>query len=289
MTSLYFAILLSFFTLPVWAAGPPKPRAKATGHEEVTWQNAAVKVDGASVYAAPSFDSTIISYLQIDSKIRVSQRPVQGKGGFGVFYLLKGEGKNIGYVVDTDIGLGSAAKKTATTPDEEEMATVPVYYTRYLGLSIGQIDFTEKFLRRTQHEFMTLFGLKFTGPGVLFDGPPLDVTLNVGWGAPGYYGKYTDKKATGFLFQGDLMLLLPLSDWTKVSLYYGLGLTYSYSKFNVPIAGVTIDSQEFRMGAVGSAGIGVRLGRTAVMRLEGKYYYEKEHYVGYWGSVQTTF
>ena len=60
-------------------------------------------------------------------------------------------------------------------------------------------DFTaEKFGDRKLKSALTTYGLKVTGPSLLFDGPPMDFNLLFHYGVPSYYTAISSGDARGF-------------------------------------------------------------------------------------------
>ncbi|MGE0528904.1 MAG: hypothetical protein AB7P49_17705, partial [Bdellovibrionales bacterium] len=159
---------------------------------------------------------------------------------------------------------------------------------RFLGAAVSRVKFTEKFSGRKLSEDMWMYGLRMSGPGTLFDGPPLDFNLWFSLDKPGYYSQFADGKPTGFLLFGDIMAQLPLVDYRNTLVTYGLGVMWTYTKYRVPVNDLHFDSQEFRLGVDLGLGVGQRIGKFMI-RLDGKYYIEKTQYPGYILSVQAEY
>ncbi|HMN70117.1 MAG TPA: hypothetical protein PKC28_16380, partial [Bdellovibrionales bacterium] len=237
--------------------------------------NATVYTDGASVYEGPDFDSRVITYLNFKTKVKASKKAYRGVGGMGLFHMIRYGGGKQGYVPDTDIRVsGGGAGETVRGEDKpkksmskaweaeekEAKGEQPLYFTRYLGGAFAMVNFTEKFSGKKYSDQMMMYGLRMTGPGTLFDGPPLDFNLWFSHEQPAYYEKFADKKTTGFLLFGDVMAMLPLIDMGSTIFNYGLGVMWTYTRYRVPVGGYSFDSQEFRVGAAVGAGLGQRLG-----------------------------
>jgi hypothetical protein len=131
-----------------------------------------------------------------------------------------------------------------------------------------------------------------TGPGVLFDGPPLDFNFLFSLQKPSYYSSFT-KNVTGFLLFGDLALTLPFIERTNWLWTYSLGIMYTYTKYNIQISDSKFDSQEFRIGLDAGVGGAYRFGpakhRIYAVRADAKYYFEKTRYYGLLTSFQTEY
>jgi hypothetical protein len=267
---------------------PNKPRtAKA--------QAAVIHVEGATVYVDPDFDSKVIAVLPPGMKVVISQRKFPGRGGLGAFYRIRFNKKRLGYVADTEVitefqKVGKKQKKNPVFEDVEEMreqaqkGLEPIYFTRYLGGQTGLLGFTEKINGQTLSDDVVMYGVRATGPGVLFDGPPLDFTVSFSPKPPGYYDDL-GRTASGFFLFSDLAMLFGLWEQTDYQIYGGLGIMGTYTKFTVNTTLDSINKSEFRIGATADLGFAYRRKRW-VGRADAKYYYEKQTYFGYWLSLQ---
>lgn len=263
------------------------------------WISAQVVVDGAAVYSKPDFDSPVQDYLQYKTNLRVTSRSTAGVGGLGLFHRIR-YGKKFGYVVDTDIRIAKNVRESVPEPllekqlskawDPEEAEArmndmAPVFFRRYVGGALAIVNFTEKFSGRKLSDDMLMYGLRATGPGVLFDGPPLDVNFWFSFEAPKYYSNFTSSTPKGFLMFGDIMAMVPLVSLDEFMLTIGLGMMWTYTNYKVKVNDVAFDSQEIRLGADLGTGLGYRIDNF-ILRLDAKYYYEKTSYLGYIGSFQ---
>lgn len=261
--------------------------------------HAQIYVDGAAIYEKPDFDSKVQDYLRYQTKVVVSRKAFRGVGGMGLFHRIR-YGKKFGYVPDTDVRVievealkqteeGAPEKKTISKVWEKEEQEVlgkpPLYFTRYLGGALALVNFKEKFSGKTFSDDMLMYGLRMTGPGTLFDGPPLDFNVWFSLGKPGYYKKFASGSPTGFMMFGDVMFMLPLIDAKNTLVSYGLGVMWLYTRYKIPVRGANFDSQEVRLGFDAALGIGQRMGKM-MLRLDAKYYYEKTQYFGYILSLQ---
>jgi hypothetical protein len=270
------------------------------------WSKATVVTDGGSVYTAPDFDAKIADYLAFKTPLYITKKAIPGHGGLGLFHRVRYKSKS-GFMADTDIRVTNSketdpasekdaekispeakkARSKAFHQDDEERSksTEPMFYRRYVGGALAMVDFSEKFQGTKFNSEMLMYGLRATGPGIIFASLPLDFNLWFSLKAPGYYGQFPSTTAKGFLLFGDLSLTLPFYEWGHNLVYYGLGMMYTYTKFNVQIKNSFFDSQEVRLGGVFSLGYGHKFGSFAV-RADARYYYERTQYLGYLGSFQ---
>lgn len=250
-----------------------------------------IYVDGSAVYAKPDFDSQVQDYLRYETPVTAGVRPYAGVGGMGLFHVIR-YGNKTGYVPDTDIRFSkkeqakvapkekkkSGSKAWEKEEEERQLGKEPIYFTRYLGAAVAMVDFTEKFSGKAFHDPMMMYGLRMTGPGTLIqDGPPLDFNFWFSVDKPGYYSKFTPKKPTGFLLFSDIMALLPLIDSKRYIVNYGIGIMAVYTKYSVNINSKDYNSSELRIGLDAGLGLGVKVGQY-IVRLDGRYYYEKTQY-----------
>lgn len=283
---------------PVATKTTAKPKAKKSQA-----QAAVIGPEGATIYQFPDFDSQVLISLSGGKKVIIAQKPVTGAGGLGLFYRVKYAAGKLGYVVDTEVipqfkrNTLRAQKKTKNpvydqVTEEQQLAKQgldPIYFSRYFGAGLGSVDFTEKFAGGKLHEQVTMYSFRVTGPDLLFEGPPMDVHVGFSLNPPDYYKKYSVAAPSGFFIFGDISLFMPFLERPNSLLYYGLGMMMTYTKFKVKINNFDyIDSQEFRVGAVGDVGYAFRFGRW-LARADVKYYFERTSYLGYWLTVQHQF
>ncbi len=254
-------------------------------------QLAIVEVEGAAVYQFPNFDSPILEYLRAGTKVMASLKPKTGIGGFGAFYRVRLQNKKLGWMADVDLlpqfkEDPRNRKKQTANPEYEELkeqakmaAREPIYFEKYLGPGLGMVQFTEKFDGGELSSDVMMFGFRSMGPGVLFDGPPMDFSLMFSIEAPDYYTKFANGPATGFFLISDVLMPFPIVEGRSGMFTIGLGPMITYTHFQVAVKNSNIDSQEVRLGLVGGAGYMHRFSKFA-LRLDAKYYYERTAYLG---------
>lgn len=214
-----------------------------------------------------------------------SKTAIRGTDKLGFFYKVRVRNLE-GYVADTDIRTSkvvNAAKKRAR--EENEKDEEPIYLTRYVGGAFSLVNYTEKFSGHKLTSSLPVYGLRMTGPGTLFDGPPLDFNFWFTLSHPGYYSRFSNGTPSGFLLFGDIMALFPFLDTGKFIVNYGLGLMYTYTHYSVPVKDQNFSSQEFRVGVDVGLGMGYRI-RKSIIRADIKYYFEKTQYMASLVSFQ---
>lgn len=262
-------------------------------------QSGVILVDGAAVYQYPNFDAPILDYLSKGRKVRITIKSYKGDGGFGNFYKVRIGKKKYGYIADTEIapknkpaaqamnyqqpnprnGKGREKQNGPEVPQEQ------MIFSRFMGLYVGSLNFSEEFEGRKLTEPVSVFGLKMNGPELIVS-MPIDFELLASPKAPEYYTKFADEVPSGFLLHSSISLPMPLMESKNNLSYLTFGLMATYTSFKVVINGKSpIDSQEVRMGAAFGIGMVHRFGRFA-MRLEGKYFSEKTKYASAGLSLQ---
>lgn len=272
---------------------PPKAAPKA----RVKAQYGVVGPEGATAFKGPDFDSQVIATLPPGLKVVISQNRIPGLSGLGAFYKVRfGKNGTIGYVADTELipefqRVGKKAKRNPVFESVEEFrervqkGLEPIYMTRYLGGQLTSLAYAESFQGRKLSDSVLLYGIKATGPGVLFDGPPIDVSLVFSMKPPGYYDELARSPPSGFLVFTDASMLLPLYEKLNFLVYGGLGAMATYSKISFQTTLDTVNNTSFRVGLVGQLGAAYRH-KKWIIRADAKYYYEKHTYLGYSLSLQ---
>jgi hypothetical protein len=157
---------------------------------------------------------------------------------------------------------------------------------------LGLTQYKEKFENHTLTASMPMYGLRMTGPGTFFDGPPLDFNFLFSLTKPSYYSTFA-KSVSGFMMFGDLDLVLPFIERTNWLWTYSLGLMYVYTNYKVQISDSKFDSQELRIGFDAGMGGAYRFGparhKIYAIRADAKYYFEKTRYFGFLTSFQTEY
>ncbi len=268
-------------------------------------RRALVSVDGSVVYAKPDFDSSVLGYLKLGEEVIASQRTFNGRGGIGLFFAVKTKKGLKGFIADTD--LIAAETKKPMSPLMKDHAPVdlrkepnqpnrdmfgekePLYFSRFLGGSIGKKGYSVKYNGRTYSSDLLFFGIRGTGPGTLFDGPPLDFNLAVSVDSPKFYEEFAQNKPNGYLVYSDLLLQLPAWENDNQLIYYGLGLMATYSSYRVQINNRFSDTKEFRLGAEIGLGYAHRIFKNHLIRVDYKYHFERFQNTSFWLSVMTEY
>jgi hypothetical protein len=292
----YFFVAL-IFCANVAGADDAKPSAGSVVKSTESMQIAVVQGQGATVYAQPSFDSKVLGIIPAKKKVRASRKTYSGTAGFGAFYKIFLKNNKFGYIADTDLipqfTTVGVKKEVKANPEFEEAESRrkerdPMYFTRYIGGALESVNFTEKFSGQSLHSQTLMYGLKVTGPNILFDGPPIDFNVLFHFGAPSYYGEFATSSASGFFLMTDAHFMLPLFESRNNLVTLGGGPLLIFTDFKFNIGSTYFDSEELRVGLSFAASYVRRFNQYAA-RLQLLYNFEKTQYFGLLAGFQVEY
>ena len=272
----------------------PIPKKFVRRQPRDTGQDAVVKVDGAAIYLAPNFDAPVLGYMDSGRRIRVSKTMYPGIGGLGDFYRVHAGPRRFGYITDTDIILknhprGRDNSNNDSDNGDEDHNPRDIYLSRYVGLAFYNYDYAEKISGGARSAPTAMYGLKFDGPTELMGGLPLDFDLLFTTVPPSFYNQIATS-VSGYMFMGDMLANLPVTQTQRFLLSAGFGLMARFSDWSVllknrPDLG-NFDSQELAMGVIGELSGVVRLTKKIALRADARYIYEKEQYAGIGAALE---
>jgi hypothetical protein len=270
---------------------------------------ATVTTDGALLLQQADPDANPVGQLAEDTKVRVSRQSVDGPDGTK-FRRIK-VGKRIGYISEIDIRIGDgpapddrpkssggkklskkeaakeakkkAARKKAMGDKREEML-----FSRFVGVLIGTSEYKEGIDGVNASTNLIVFGLKITGPDLILSGPIVDFNLALHYGAPEYYQQLSATKPNGFVLLTDLLFVGPFAHSQDSMVYVAGGPMLAISKFSLVNSGRAMDLTSLNLGLSLALGGAIRLDKVA-LRLEAKYYIEKQSYKELQAAIQTQF
>lgn len=315
--------LSSFVSISVSAQAQNQPAVTNAAREMIP---AKVGSSGANVYSRADFDSPVLSRLNAGQSVQVTRG--KASGPVGKFHQVRiGNRVGYVSEIDvTAAGVPAAGSqpqagqrrsnpaapvakpgenakaRQKTDPkanrqsgrrpppkkEEKPKQKLPFYFSRFIGVLVGSTQFKEDIAGVNAQDSLLIYGLKITGPDVVFSGPVMDLNIALHYGAPRYYESLTRVKPTGYVILVDALLLLPFTQGDYSSLYLGLGPLISYSSFRVLNNGRSQDLSTLNLGAALSLGAGWRMDKVT-LRLEGKYLYEKKQNTTFQASLQTEF
>lgn len=319
VATLLLNFVFIFFSFPTFAERVQNnsrvvPRAPASAVVKAKTQDgvaANVTTDGALVLDRPDTDASPISQLKENAKVRVSKRSIDGPDG-SKFRRIK-VGNRIGYIAEIDLQIGESGagksvgvgegeregrgkKKLASkeakrkTAAKRRMSTnrESMMFSRFVGFLIGSSEYKEGIDGVNSSTNLVVYGMKITGPDVIISGPVIDFNLALHYGAPSYYEALSQTKPTGFLLLTDMLFLAPFAHGQDSMLYFGAGPMIAFSKYAVVNSGRAMDLTQINLGLSLELAGAVRFDKVA-LRLEAKYFIEKQSYKAIQASVQTGF
>ncbi|WP_374028860.1 SH3 domain-containing protein [Bdellovibrio bacteriovorus] len=245
-------------------------------------QQATVMLEGALVYQDADFDAPVISTLKRGGVYSVSTKKK------GPFYKIRLKPGTTGWIADTDVkpGVIKLAEPEKNQPSEEkkDKRRKPFFASRYRGLDIEMINFTEDTMGEERSASMIFYGVKFNGFNTMFTGDIYtDANIIFAPSAPSYYADETGKSADGFIFIADFLLQTVLPKGKSMLFYYGFGPMFKYSHFNLELPNgtktISYSADDMSLGAVFDLGMAFRLGPVS-LRTDAKYYWERSRYYG---------
>jgi hypothetical protein len=282
------------------SSGPGASGAKGGGVA------ATITTEEALVYSRPDFDASVIATLSYGRQVRVSRTTI---GRVAKFHRVRIGGRT-GYIVDIDLSIAGAKsaaaaerksqkqaasraagkkKKSANEPSKDkDPRDRPIYFARFVGVLGGALSFKEDVSGQENSASLAIYGLKITGPDVVFEGPVLDINLALHYGAPDYYDSLSSIKPAGFLLLTDTLILLPLLQGHNGMMFLGFGPLVTYSSFRIVRNNRLEELTRFGVGGSLSIGSAFRYENIA-FRLEGKYYLETKSHQSIQASIQTGF
>ena len=230
----------------------------------------------------------------------------KGVGGFGTFYKTKLKNKKIGYITDIEVIPQYIKVGDKLRPNEEfkqfglrerTKHLEDIYLSRYLGVSSSWVSLTEKWGEKTFTKFVPFLGLRLTGPKFISEQFPWDLEILINPFLPKYYkeiplkedkGNITD--SSGFHIQSSLLFNLPLSQTIFRLIYAGLGPSFFFRNIELQSSeNASYNLKQLRLGATLQFGLAYRVYEKYLVRIEGRYHWEKTRYIATTLSFQKLF
>ncbi len=270
LVTLFFAV---FLLLPQMSAADP----------------ATITNEGASVFLQPDFDSDTIAQLPEGEKVEVSKRIFPGANKMGAFHRIKLPNGKMGFISDAEFKMGDsvktqpAAAATKTEAPKENKKYTPFASSRYRGLSIDYVGYKEQTMGIQPTSNLVFYGFKMVGPDLMVEGDMVtEININVLPSAPPFYSEATSG-ANGWVLHSDFEFESIFTQTANVATYAGFGPMFKYDHYSISYTSAgknnSYDVDDMILGAVFSAGFGLRMGRTC-LRTEFKYNWEKTMYWG---------
>ena len=296
----------SAFAAP--ARTPSQSSAGATKPREIG-QHGSVKTENAMVFEQPNLESEPIRYLP-KGKAVILSRKTYGDAELP-FYKVKLDRGRVGYVATIDVEAegrpaseepsksdekvtpekkpsSRAEKEKKKDPEEDDSSKrKSIYETRWAGITVGQLQFSDSVGGNDYSEGLTFYGLRLDGPGLPF-GAPSEINVIFHYGPPSYYDRYSLGAPTGYAIHADFLLMLPLFGGESSMLYLLAGPALTYSVWGVSPQGSSEQLAQLSIGASLGAGAAVRVAKIA-LRLDYKFIIEDRTHKGFLFSAQLPF
>gem|GEM_PF-3686322 len=172
------------------------------------------------------------------------------------------------------------AGQSSSSRDSRRKVERDIYLlTRYVGLSLGSLEFREGIAGRDRTANVTTYGFKVSGPDTVLPGGVTDWNFHFHYGAPSYYDELSSVKPSGFLLLTDVSMLLPLRFDEDSALVLGAGPLLVLSSLQASQGSRRYDMFSVGAGLALSLGAGWRWGDHG-LRIEGRYLVERKIHRG---------
>lgn len=265
-----------------------------------------VIVEEAQVYVDADLDSEVIGVVPGGTKLALSKGT---RGEYAKFRKTRIKGK-IGWISSLDVKTETEIKKLKAkvkakskgkprsskgpfaneekNPERDEAGGDLFVFTRSVGLAVGIAEYKESINGGDYSASLLTYGLKLTGTDVLLGGALMDVNILFHYGAPEYYDRLSITKPTGFISWMDFNLLLPVMMREDSLIGIGLGPLLVLSNMSASDSNQTYSMWALNAGVTAEVTAGVRFGEVA-LRLDGKYWFERQSYRQLQLALQTVF
>ncbi len=116
----------------------------------------------------------------------------------------------------------------------------------------------------------------------------MDISINFALSPPSYYSGGSESAPSGYIIIADSLLILPFMGGGDMLAYFGLGPFINYSSIKVVLANQVLKMDLVKLGAETMLGLGIRSG-SAVFKIEGKYFYDRDSYFGGTMGIQLSY
>lgn len=265
-----------------------------------------VIAEEAQVYADADLDSEVIGVVPGGTRLTLSKGT---RGEYAKFRKTRIKGK-IGWISSLDVKTEDEIKKLKAkakakskgkprsskgpfadeekSPERDEAGGELFVFTRSVGLAVGMAEYKESINGGDYSANLLTYGLKLTGTDVLLGGALMDVNILFHYGAPEYYDRLSVTKPTGFISWMDFNLLLPVMMREDSLIGIGLGPLLVLSNMSASDSNQTYSMWALNAGVTAEVTAGVRFGEVA-LRLDGKYWFERQTYRQLQIALQTVF
>lgn len=288
----------SFAEVAVRKSTSRKTEARKVRTKKPAGLFAVVVAPETQIYEKPDLDAKVIATVRQGIKIPVSKGV---RGDFAKFYRTRVLGR-LGWVLILDVKPEAEAKKVlaqakvqaskpgpfATDEDADDRSVdgngigarderEPFAFSRSVSFVLGQTQYKESISGQDFIASLLHYGLKITGPDILFTGPLMDVNVVLHYGAPPYNEALSSIKPSGFVLWTDANLLLPVFVRENTLVTLGVGPLLVLANTRSGQGEATFSRWKTELGATTGVAVGQRFEDLSV-RLEAKYIFEDKTY-----------
>jgi hypothetical protein len=164
----------------------------------------------------------------------------------------------------------------------------PLFFSTLIGGQVGLINYAEKTQSGKKSSKELVYGIKLSGPNLIFQNFLVDLSFSFHFGAPDFFNDFSTNPS-GFFVLTDLTFPFILSRTESRYIYGGFGPMLNTSFFDFKVAGQDESSKRIRLGGVGTFGLAYEIGDSWGFKAEGKYYFESSSYWGVLAGFQKRF
>ncbi len=241
------------------------------------------------VYREADFDSKPWFRLKNGKKYWVSRKL------HGPFHQIQVRPGALGFIPDNDVLLSEEQKKAdqIQSKDKEKVTEArsrarlakPFINQAYQGVGLHMAQFKEDTMGAKRSDNVLWLGYQLAGENALLEGSESDAGVMLGFSAPKYYEEVTGNSARGYSFIGYVVPQYFSSGGANQYTYFGIGpfLRYSHVETQLMLGSKKqyYGMDEFALGLLVQLGAAIRLSRQFNTRLETRYYFDRQPYLGF--------
>lgn len=238
------------------------------------YQKGTIFSSEALIYTEPHYNAEILTTLKQGEVFFISKKMR------GPFYRIRVKKGVMAWISKEDIRVGELSLDKIEEEKKRPPENTPFFALRHWGLAIDYIYYTENTMGSQQQAWTPFVGVKWTGFETLFSGPLYIESHLLVSAPPSYYNDRPGVSASGAILIGDFLLQAVNPRGKRFLTYYGAGPLLKYSHLNLEAGSEKHLAQELGLGLVVNLGAAFQLNSTWSLRLDGKYYWERERYYG---------
>ncbi len=179
------------------------------------------------------------------------------------------------------------AEKNAEKRDEarsKARLAKPYMEQAFQGVGLHLAQFKEDTMGAKQQANVTWLGYQLSGNNALLEGSESDAGVMLGFSAPQYYRDVTGNSANGMSFLAYVVPQFFSGGGANQYSYFGIGPFFRYShveaELNLGSKKQIYNLDDMALGLLVQLGLAHRFSREFSTRLEARYYFDREPYLG---------